>query len=599
MTPLIAAAPQFVQPEIWWTWLAPYLLVLGAAVVGVLVEAFVAPRARRSTQLTLALVALLGAAGWNVWLWVDQLAPTDYKANALVNGSLMVSYFTLALQTVLLVVAALALLVVADRSRGADDFAPTAAAIPGSDYEELARTKGLQQTEIYPLFLFAVGGMMLFPAAGDLLTMFIALEILSLPLYVMSGMARHRRLLSQEASLKYFLLGAFSSAFFLMGMALVYGYAGTINLWAITSGHALQVPEALVGGRPLLVTGVVMLLVGVLFKVGAVPFHQWTPDVYQGAPTSITGFMAACTKAAAFGAVIRIVVWFAPFIGFDLHEEIQVTIVIVAIASMLLGSVLGVVQHDVKRLLAYSSIAHAGFVLVAVAGVLPYDGKAFVFPMNSAVIFYLLAYGLATVGAFAVVRLVRESQGRGADAVTLGEATHLSQWAGLGRRSPFLAVAFSVFLLSFAGIPLTAGFIGKFTAFKVAVDGGLWWLAVLAVLCSAVAVFFYVRIVVLMFFVDPAADDAEQEPAREVVAVGALGATSDAPVGTPLASEPEAGVGLRLSDELRRTSGGVTVLKGSVGSRVAIAVAMVGTLLLGVLPGPVLDLLEKTVNFLP
>src|SRR5699024_10120520 len=189
---------------------------------------------------------------------------------------------------------------------------------------------------------------------------------------------------------------------------------------------------------PLLVTGVVMLLVGVLFKVGAVPFHQWTPDVYQGAPTSITGFMAACTKAAAFGAVIRIVVWFAPFIGFDLHAEIQVTIVIVAIASMLLGSVLGVVQHDVKRLLAYSSIAHAGFVLVAVAGVLPYDGKAFVFPMNSAVIFYLLAYGLATVGAFAVVRLVRESQGRGADAVTLGEATHLSQWAGLGRRSPFL-----------------------------------------------------------------------------------------------------------------------------------------------------------------
>jgi len=598
MTPLITAAPQFTQPEVSWTWLAPYLVVLGAAVVGVLVEAFVVPRARRTTQLTLALVALLGAAGWNVWLWADQLAPTQFKLNAVLGGSLMVSYFTLALQTVLLVVAALALLVVADRSRGADDFAPTAAAVPGSDYEELARVRGLQQTEIFPLFLFAVGGMMLFPAAGDLLTMFIALEILSLPLYVMSGMARHRRLLSQEASLKYFLLGAFSSAFFLMGMALVYGYARTINLWNITSAHALDTPDALAGSRPLLVVGIVMLLVGVLFKVGAVPFHQWTPDVYQGAPTSITGFMAACTKIAAFGAILRIVTWTAPFVGLDLHDEMRVTLVVVAIASMLVGSVLGVVQHDVKRLLAYSSIAHAGFVLVAVAAVPLYD-EAFDFPMNSAVLFYLLAYGLATIGAFAVVGLVRESQGRGSEAVTLGEATHLSQWAGLARRSPFLAVAFSVFLLSFAGIPLTAGFIGKFTAFKAAVDGGLWWLAVLAVLCSAIAVFFYVRIIVLMFFVDPAADDDEPAPAREVVAVGALGATSDVPVGTPLAGEPEAGVGLRLSEELRRTGAGVTVLKGSVGARVAIVVTMVGTLLLGVLPGPVLDLLEKTVNFLP
>ncbi len=153
MTPLIAAAPQFVQPEIWWTWLAPYLIVLGMAVIAVLVEAFVPDRVRRNVQLTLALAALLGAAGWSVWLWADQLAPTDYKISAVLNGSLMVSYFTLALQIVILVVAALALLVVADRSHGADDFAPTAAAIPGSDYEELARTKGLQQTEIYPLFL--------------------------------------------------------------------------------------------------------------------------------------------------------------------------------------------------------------------------------------------------------------------------------------------------------------------------------------------------------------------------------------------------------------------------------------------------------------
>ncbi|MGP7959666.1 NADH-quinone oxidoreductase subunit NuoN [Sanguibacter sp. A247] len=599
MTPLVAAAPQFTQPEISWQWLAPYILVLGAGVIAVLVEAFVPPRARRTTQLTLALAAVLGATGWNVWLWVTELAPTTFKAQQVVGGSLMVTYFTLALQTVLLVVAAIALLVIADRSRGADDFAPTAAATPGSDYEELARKKDVQQTEIYPLFLFAVGGMILFPAAGDLLTMFIALEILSLPLYVMSGMARHRRLLSQEASLKYFLLGAFSSAFFLMGMALVYGYAGTINLWAITAGHATSVPTDLVGGRPLLVAGIVMLLVGVLFKVGAVPFHQWTPDVYQGAPTSISGFMAACTKAAAFGAALRIVLWTAPFIGLDLHDEVQLTIIIVAIASMLVGSVLGVVQHDVKRLLAYSSIAHAGFVLVAVAAVKPFDGAEFTFPMNSAIVFYLLAYGLATVGAFAVVRLVRESQGRGSDLVTLGEATHLSQWAGLARRSPFLAVAFSVFLLSFAGIPLTAGFVGKFAAFKVAVDSGLWWLAMVAVVGSAISVFFYVRIIVLMFFVDPATDDGEHAPVREVVAVGALGATSDAPVGTPLAGEPEAGVGLRLSEEMRRTTAGVAVLRGSVGSRVAIAVTMVGTLLLGVLPGPVLDLLEKTVSFLP
>ncbi|MGO1316746.1 MAG: NADH-quinone oxidoreductase subunit NuoN, partial [Cellulomonadaceae bacterium] len=568
--------PTFVEPVVQWAQLVPIIVVLGAGVLGVLVEAFVPQQARRATQLVLTFGALIGALAALVVQWRDH-AQLDYVT--LVDGALLVTSATLFIQATVVILAILALVVVADRSTGTDAFAPAVAAVPGSDYEELARRKGLVQTEIYPLFLFAVGGMLIFPAAGNLLTMFVALEVLSLPLYVMCGMARHRRLLSQEASAKYFLLGAFASALFLFGMALVYGYAASLDfetLNRVVAAGGLRAGEDL---SLLLVVGVVLMLAGALFKVGAVPFHQWTPDVYQGAPTPITGFMAACTKAAAFGAVLRLLYLVVAAAPAEMQEHIRVALWVVAIATMVLGSVVAVVQQDIKRVLAYSSIAHAGFILVAI--VTPS------YPGISAVLFYLLAYGLATIGAFAIVHLVRETSGPDGE-VVLGEATHLTQWAGLGKRRPWLAGAFTLFLLSFAGIPLTAGFIGKFLSFSAAVNTGNWVLALIGVLCSAIAVFFYVRIVVLMYFVDPAgtARAVSEESGRSVPdAASSVGS--------------EAGVGLRVAAAPARTDVGVRVLRGGVAIRTVIAVCAIATLVLGVLPGPVLNLVTQAAKFLP
>lgn len=601
----------FVAPTVDWTYLLPVLVVLGAGVLGVLVEALVPARARRTTQVVLALAATAGALAAVVVLWRDpavQGTGTGVPGVRVLGGSMVVDHFGLAVQGTVALLAFLALLVIADRtSAGQDAFAPTAAAVPGSPYEDLARRQGLQQTEVYPLVLFAVGGMMIFPATGNLLVLFVALEVLSLPLYVLSAMARRRRLLSQEASFKYFLLGAFASALLVFGVALVYGYAGSVDLAVIQ--QVIATGETPVADMPgLVLTGLLLILAGLLFKVGAAPFHAWTPDVYQGAPTPVTGFMAACTKAAAFGALVRVL--YSVAIGLqvgapELRENLFVALWVVALLTMVIGTAVGVVQTDIKRLLAYSSIAHAGFLLVGIVGFSRLSLRA--------TVFYLLVYGLATVGAFAVVTLVREKApaatervpatvGAGAagpvglaggsavpseatdanvvgddgDGATgaatgpgapdggavLGEATHLSQWAGLGRRSPWLAAAFSLFLLSMAGIPLTAGFIAKFTAFGAAIagpdgngGGATWVLAVVGVVASAVAVFFYVRIIVLMYF-------------------------------TPPADEAADGVG-------------VTVVRSTGPTAVAIAVCAAGVLVLGVFPSPVLDLAAEAVKFVP
>lgn len=364
---------------------------------------------------------------------------------------------------------------------------------------------------------------MMFPASNDLLTMFVALEVLSLPLYLLCGLARRRRLLSQEASLKYFLLGAFSSAFFLYGTALLYGFAGSTQLSAIAEAVRTQT-----GADGLLLAGTALLVVGLLFKVGAAPFQAWTPDVYQGAPTQITGFMAACTKVAAFGALLRVLYVALPDIRWDWEPAMWA----VAIITMVFGSVVAIVQTDVKRMLAYSSIAHAGFLLTGVLGVNQIG--------ISGVLFYLVAYGFTTIGAFAVVTLVRDSG---------GEATHLSQWAGLGRRSPLLAGVFTLFLLAFAGIPLTSGFTGKYAVFAAAVEGGAAVLAVVGVLASAVAAFFYVRVIVLMYFSEPTGDS-------------------------------------------------VTISVPGVATTVALATGAAATVLLGVMPSPVLQLADQASVFL-
>ncbi|MDF9874909.1 NADH-quinone oxidoreductase subunit NuoN [Cellulosimicrobium cellulans] len=590
----------FVAPTVDWLYLAPILVVLGAGVVGVLIEAFVPARVRRTTQVALALLATAAAFALVVVLWRDPAVQgsdgAPYGVRVL-GGSMVVDPFGLAIQGIVVLLAFLAILVIADKtSTGQDAFAPSAAAVPGSPYEDLTRRKGLEQTEVYPLVLFAVGGMMIFPATGNLLVMFVALEVLSLPLYVLSAMARRRRLLSQEASFKYFLLGAFASALFVFGVALVYGFAGSVDLVEIY--QSLANPGGPLAAMPgLVVVGVLLILAGLLFKIGAAPFHAWTPDVYQGAPTPITGFMAACTKAAAFGALLRVL--YVVSLGLAqsslaTREDLFVALWIVTLLTMVVGTVVGAVQTDVKRLLAYSSIAHAGFILVGVVGFSQLSLRASVF--------YLLVYGLATVGAFAVVTLVRETApvrervpvavgageagtdatGDATDNATdgateqpvavLGEATHLAQWAGLGRRSPWLAGVFSLFLLSMAGIPLTAGFVAKFTAFGAAIagpdgqgGGSTWVLAVVGVLASAVAVFFYVRIIVLMFFTAPSggpADGADDD-----------GAAVEGP--------------------------GVTVVRSTGPTTIAIAVCALGVLVLGVFPSPVLDLAAEAVKFVP
>jgi NADH-quinone oxidoreductase subunit N len=554
---------EFVAPDIDWAHLSPVLIVLGAAAIGVLLEAFVPARVRRTVQLAFTVAALVGALVAVAALWSGVKASGGVRV---LGSSLIVDGPTLVMWGTIAVLSLVSVLVIADRtSTGEDAFAPSAASVPGSDYEEQARRLGLQQTEVYPLVLFATGGMLVFPAAGDLLTLFVALEVLSLPLYLLTGMARRRRLLSQEAAMKYFLLGAFASALMLFGIGLTYGYAGSLSYAKIAAVTANPT-----GTDTLLLVGVVMLLMGLLFKIGAVPFHSWTPDVYQGAPTPITGFMAACTKVAAFGALLRVVYTVIP----GLQWDIDVVLWTVTILTMVVGTVIAMVQTDMKRLLAYSSVAHAGFILTGVVALTPTG--------ISAVLFYLLVYGAATIGAFGIVWLVRE---RDADGVVLGEATHLSQWAGLGRRHPWLATSFALFLFSFAGIPLTAGFIGKFGVFSAAVDGGAWPLALLGVLASAAAAFFYVRIVVLMFFSEPPAD---AQPADEAAAVAEDDVELNAGA-TPAVATLVAQKSALLTTTVVGTEGFATV---------AIGFCVIVTVVLGVFPAPVLDVISAMSTFL-
>ncbi|MER5934088.1 NADH-quinone oxidoreductase subunit NuoN [Streptomyces sp. NPDC002054] len=483
-------------PHIEYTQLAPTLIVIGAAILGVLVEAFVPRKSRYYVQVFLSVAALASAFAAVVALAAGGYGTT--KAQVAAMGAIAVDGPALFLQGTILLASVVALFTFAERrldpaahGNRVDSFAAQAASVPGSESEKAAVKAGFTTTEVFPLALFAIAGMLIFPAANDLLTLFIALEVFSLPLYLLCAVARRQRLMSQEAAIKYFLLGAFSSAFLLFGIALLYGYAGSVSYAAIADvvdGTVATLDPALastMGNDVLLLIGGALILMGLLFKVGAVPFHMWTPDVYQGAPTPVTGFMAAATKVAAFGALLRLLYVVLPGLRWDWRPVMWG----VAIVTMLAGAVIAVTQTDVKRLLAYSSIAHAGFIL---AGVIATSEEGI-----SAVLFYLAAYSFVTIGAFAVVTLVRDAG---------GEATHLSKWAGLGRRSPLTAAVFAVFLLAFAGIPLTSGFSGKFAVFSAAAAGGAGALVVVGVISSAIAAFFYIRVIVLMFFSEPKAD---------------------------------------------------------------------------------------------
>jgi NADH-quinone oxidoreductase subunit N len=486
-------------PSVEYALLSPMLIAFGVAVTGVLLEAFAPRRFRYGAQVTVALGGL--AAAFVAIILVSKKIPAS--GSTAVLRSLAIDRPTLLLQATIVLVTAMAVIFIAERRSGEytatgpgaatatattpgvpaglDSFTPQASAVPGSVAERAALRAGVRQTEVFPLTMLAVGGMLVFPAANDLLTMFVALEVLSLPLYLLCGLARYRRLLSQEAALKYFLLGAFSSAFFLYGVALIYGATGTLALPGIRD--KLAAPSA---NNSIALIGVALLAVGLLFKVGAVPFHSWIPDVYQGAPTPITGFMAAATKVAAFGALLRVFYVALP----PLHDQWRPVLWAISILTMVVGTITAVNQTDVKRMLAYSSVAHVGFILTGVIADIP-AGVA-------STLFYLVAYSFSTVGAFAVVGLVRSTDG--------SEDSDMSRWAGLGQRYPVVGLLFSMFLLAFAGIPLTSGFISKFAVFEAAAKGGAAPLVIIGVIASGVAAYFYVRVIVLMFFTEPRTD---------------------------------------------------------------------------------------------
>lgn len=492
--------------------LAPILVVLAGALFGVLVEAFAPRNSRSSAQLALAVFTLLIALG-------ALLRTKGAYSNKAAMNSITFDGAGYLLQMSILIIALIAILLLAD----SDKFAAAPTAAPGSDEERQAQVANIRVTEIYPLTLFAIAGMLLFTVATDLIMLFVALEVLSLPLYLMAGLARRRRLASQEAALKYFLLGAFSSAFFLFGIAYLYGYSDSITFAgiaaAITGGAANDV---------FLLIGISFVSVGLLFKVSAVPFHSWAPDVYQGSPTAVTAFMAAATKVAAFGAMLRI--FYVAFAG-DVWQW-RPMLTAIALITMVFGSLVAISQRDVKRMLAYSSIAHAGFLL---SGIIALNKAGL-----DATIFYLFAYGVATVGAFAIVSLVNDAS---------GEVTDLNRWAGLGKRSPWVAISFAFLLLTFAGIPLTSGFVGKFAIFSAAYESGNTAVLITGVLSSAIAAFFYIRVIVLIFFKDPVED-------------------------------------------------GASVVIPSLYTRITILVSLIITLLLGVFPAPVLDYITQNAFFL-
>ncbi|MEJ2868447.1 NADH-quinone oxidoreductase subunit NuoN [Actinomycetospora sp. OC33-EN08] len=485
--------------------LAPLLIVLGGACVSVLIEAILPLERRGRVQLVFSL-AVVAVALVAVVVRATGGAPDV----VVLAGSLTVDAPGLFLWGTLLALGIPSLLMLADRSiepGGAFVADPEALAEAqekdkvlagsrspsgtGSDSHGVVARRGgsgsgadadppQMHTEVFPFVLFALGGMLAFCAANDLLTMFVALEVLSLPLYLLCGLARRRRLLSQEAAVKYFLLGAFASAFFLYGVALLYGYAGSVRLSDIAAAAAGPLRS-----DTLLFAGLALLVVGLMFKASVGPFHTWTPDVYQGAPTPVTAFMAACTKVAAFGAILRV---FTVAFGTTALEWRGV-LWAVAIASMVIGTVLGLTQTDLKRMVAYSSVAHAGFILIGCLAITPAG--------LSGTLFYLLAYGFTTIAILGLVSLVRSGD---------GEAGHLSGYAGLATRSPVVAAALSFCLLALAGVPLTSGFTAKFAVFSAGLADGMAPLVIVGLVCSAIAAFFYLRVIVMMYFSDPAPD---------------------------------------------------------------------------------------------
>jgi len=479
---------QVANPDVNLPLIAPELIVSVAGVIVMLVDAFTHRRQRHITA-TLSILAILSAGVASIWLWMQ------WPATSAFNGMIVLDELRLSFTVVFLIVAILTILI----------------ATIWLDVEDLPAG------EFHSLLLFATSGMMLMASAGDLVIVFLGLEILSIATYVLAGFRRADRR-SNESSLKYFILGSFASAFLLYGIALIYGATatgpdqpGTTNI-ALIAARANQSLYP-----PLLFAGMAMLLVGFGFKIATAPFHVWTPDVYEGAPTPVTAFMAAGPKAAGFAAFMRVFLFGFPIVtaaastaGYA-HSTWVGALAFMAALTMSIGNVVAIVQNNVKRMLAYSSIAHAGYALVGFVAAGAATDAAQRGAAVTAVAFYLLTYAVMNMGAFAIITVIARKG---------DQRNNVDDYNGIGFSSPVLAFSLSVFLLSLLGMPLTAGFMGKIMVFSAAVNQGYVWLVVIGVLNTAVSAYYYLRLIVVMFFREPSgAWEAPRIPAAVAVAL--------------------------------------------------------------------------------
>jgi NADH-quinone oxidoreductase subunit N len=475
-------------PDINLTLIAPELIIGIAGVLVMMVDAF-SRRGQRWLTGGLSIVALLAAGAASIWLGNGWTGP-----HSAFNGMIVLDELRLSFTLIFVVVSLLTVLIA---SAWID-------------------TEKLPAGEFHVLLLFATCGMMLMASAGDLVIVFLGLEILSIATYVMAGF-RRTDVRSNESSLKYFILGSFASAFLLYGIALIYGATATDTLPGTTN-------IAMIAGRlnhslypPLLLAGAAMLLVGFGFKIATAPFHVWTPDVYEGAPTPVTAFMAAGPKAAGFASFMRVFVFGFPVAtalastGGYAHKSWLGALAIMAALTMTVGNVVAIAQNNVKRMLAYSSIAHAGYALVGfVAAGAATDAEQRGAALTS-VAFYLLTYAVMNMGAFAIITLIARGNDR---------HTAVDDYNGIGFLSPVLAFSLSLFLLSLLGMPLTAGFMGKVMVFTTAVRQGYVWLVVIGVLNTAISAYYYLRLIVVMFFRERNAPwDAPRIPASVAIAL--------------------------------------------------------------------------------
>lgn len=523
-------------PTVDWAAFLPQLFLGGGALFLLTFGTLARRRMPAWCPGALSLVFALGSLGSIIWLWVRVQDPARGPIST-IAGTVLVDGFAVFLSGVVVISVLLALLFTPDVLRRAD--------IPSLEFCVL-------------MLLSAAGGVTL-ASANDLIVIFLGLEVLSISAYVLAAIDL-RRMSSQEAGLKYFVLGAFASAFFLYGAALVYGAVGSTKLNSVAE---FMISGGVVSDSMLL-AGVSLLLVGLFFKVAAVPFHAWTPDVYEGAPPPATAYMAAGVKAAGFAALLRL---FAGVFA-DRASDWRPIVSAVAVVTVVAGAALGSIVGDVRRLLAYSSISHAGFILV---GLNSSDAAG-----TSAALFYLGVYALMAVGSFAVVSMIpKTEEGK----------QPLSLYDGLGRRSPFLALSFTFLLLAQAGLPFTTGFWAKFEVIGAAVSSGTYWLAAVAMLGAVAAAFLYLRLVVRMYLVRPpsATDAAAGEPSGKIsssdaAAAAASGAPAAAAPGAPAASGAPAAAVTLSRVAVPRSTGFV------------VAVCVLLTLLFGVWPAPVLEL---------